>query len=115
MMARRVWWGAAARGARPLCTATTAESFLGSLAQTNYETAADRSALKASTSTASASDSDSLLGPVRNLLRVLGDPQHAFPVIHVVGSKGKGTTAALLTQILAPVRAILSSSSSQHL
>ncbi|MEO7000753.1 MAG: folylpolyglutamate synthase/dihydrofolate synthase family protein [Ktedonobacterales bacterium] len=37
----------------------------------------------------------------RTLLERLGDPQLAYGVIHIAGTKGKGSTAAILTAILA--------------
>jgi dihydrofolate synthase/folylpolyglutamate synthase len=33
-------------------------------------------------------------------MRALGDPQHRYPVIHVAGTKGKGSVAALCTSAL---------------
>lgn len=38
---------------------------------------------------------------VRALLTMLGDPDRAQPVIHVAGSKGKGSTAAMVASALA--------------
>ncbi len=35
-----------------------------------------------------------------DFLRLLGDPQNAYKIIHIAGSKGKGSTCALLTSIL---------------
>ncbi|MFN3822036.1 MAG: bifunctional folylpolyglutamate synthase/dihydrofolate synthase, partial [bacterium] len=35
-----------------------------------------------------------------SLLSSLGDPHKSYPVIHIVGTKGKGSTAALLASIL---------------
>ena len=35
------------------------------------------------------------------LLERLGNPQHRLPVAHLAGSKGKGSTAAYLTSLLA--------------
>jgi dihydrofolate synthase/folylpolyglutamate synthase len=40
------------------------------------------------------------LGRVRRLLRTLGDPQDALRIIHVAGTKGKGSTAAMLAAAL---------------
>jgi dihydrofolate synthase / folylpolyglutamate synthase len=40
------------------------------------------------------------LGRVRRLLRRLGDPQDALRVVHVAGTKGKGSTAAMLAAAL---------------
>jgi dihydrofolate synthase/folylpolyglutamate synthase len=40
------------------------------------------------------------LGRMRRLLRRLGDPQDALKIIHVAGTKGKGSTAAMLAAAL---------------
>eukprot|EP00873_Tetraselmis_striata_P042523 jgi/Tetstr1/462787/TSEL_007738.t1 len=40
------------------------------------------------------------LGRMHRLLQSMGNPHHQFPVVQVVGTKGKGSTAALLTNIL---------------
>src|SRR4051794_12434494 len=40
------------------------------------------------------------LGRMRRLLRRLGDPQEALRIVHVAGTKGKGSTAALLASAL---------------
>ncbi|HEX2835441.1 MAG TPA: folylpolyglutamate synthase/dihydrofolate synthase family protein [Thermoanaerobaculia bacterium] len=40
------------------------------------------------------------LDRMRALLRVLGNPQHAFPSIIVAGTNGKGSTSAMLASIL---------------
>ena len=37
---------------------------------------------------------------MRQLCGLLGDPQHAAPVILVTGTNGKGTVATLLTRLL---------------
>lgn len=37
---------------------------------------------------------------VRDLLALMGDPQSAFRIIHLAGTKGKGSTAAMLAAIL---------------
>lgn len=37
---------------------------------------------------------------VRDLLALMGNPQNAFPIVHVAGTKGKGSTAAILASIL---------------
>ena len=37
---------------------------------------------------------------MRRLVDVLGDPQNAFPVIHLTGTNGKTSTARALTQLL---------------
>ncbi|MFC1699324.1 bifunctional folylpolyglutamate synthase/dihydrofolate synthase, partial [Candidatus Omnitrophota bacterium] len=64
-----------------------AEKFLNSFV--NYERLTDvpdRSAFK--------------LKRVKNLLSCLGNPQQNLPAIHVVGSKGKGSTCVFTAQIL---------------
>src|SRR5262249_33093181 len=43
---------------------------------------------------------DLKLDRMRALLRALGDPQERFRIIHIAGSKGKGSTAAMLAAIL---------------
>ena len=43
---------------------------------------------------------DFKLDRMRALLRLLGDPQEQLRIIHVAGSKGKGSTAAMLACIL---------------
>lgn len=40
------------------------------------------------------------LEPMRALLRALDDPHHGRPVVHVAGSKGKGSTAVMAATIL---------------
>ncbi len=40
------------------------------------------------------------LARFRNLLRELGDPQSDYPIIHIAGTKGKGSTVAILSSIL---------------
>lgn len=41
-----------------------------------------------------------LQGRIRHLLAHLGDPHLAFPVVHVTGSAGKGSTATMVAAIL---------------
>src|SRR5579872_3094211 len=43
---------------------------------------------------------DFKLDRMRELLRLLGDPQESIPAVHIAGTKGKGSTAALVAQIL---------------
>jgi dihydrofolate synthase/folylpolyglutamate synthase len=52
---------------------------------------------------------DFKLDRMRELLRRLGDPQETIPAVHIAGTKGKGSTAALTAQILlaAGIRAAL--------
>ncbi len=40
------------------------------------------------------------VGPVRRLLRALGDPQEGRLTVHVAGTKGKGSVSAMLDSIL---------------
>ena len=40
------------------------------------------------------------LGRIRALTELLGDPQRAFPVIHLTGTNGKGSTAAMIESLL---------------
>ena len=44
---------------------------------------------------------DLRLGRMRRFLRELGDPQEAFKIVHVAGTKGKGSTSAMLAAALA--------------
>jgi dihydrofolate synthase/folylpolyglutamate synthase len=48
----------------------------------------------------SANPDDLKLDRIRELLRALGDPQERFRIVHVAGSKGKGSTSAMLATIL---------------
>lgn len=41
------------------------------------------------------------LARMRRLLAEIGRPHHEFPVVHVAGTKGKGSTVAMLAEILA--------------
>ncbi len=45
-------------------------------------------------------DIDPTLHRVRMLLEVLGDPQRAFPVIHVTGTNGKTSTTRMIERLL---------------
>ena len=40
------------------------------------------------------------LGRIAALTELLGDPQHSFPVIHITGTNGKGSTAAMIESLL---------------
>ncbi len=40
------------------------------------------------------------LGRMHELMALLGDPHRKYPVIHVAGTKGKGSTAALIASVL---------------
>ncbi len=55
------------------------------------------------------------LDRIRALLRVLGDPQRRFGVVHIGGTNGKGSTAAFTEAILAAGGARTARYSSPHL
>ncbi len=40
------------------------------------------------------------LDPITRLSAAMGDPQHAYPVIHITGTNGKGSTAQMITRLL---------------
>lgn len=40
------------------------------------------------------------LEPMRRVLALLGDPQHAAPVIHLTGTNGKTSTARMIEAVL---------------
>jgi dihydrofolate synthase/folylpolyglutamate synthase len=40
------------------------------------------------------------LGRMAEFMKLLGNPHRAFPVIHVAGTKGKGSTAAMMASVL---------------
>jgi dihydrofolate synthase/folylpolyglutamate synthase len=40
------------------------------------------------------------LGRIRALAELLGDPQRSYPVIHLTGTNGKGSTAAMIESLL---------------
>src|SRR5437762_2918183 len=43
---------------------------------------------------------DFKLDRMRHLLELLGNPHHRLRIVHIAGSKGKGSTSALLGSIL---------------
>jgi dihydrofolate synthase/folylpolyglutamate synthase len=45
-------------------------------------------------------DRELKLDRTRELLARLGDPQNALPIVHVAGSKGKGSTSAMIASVL---------------
>jgi dihydrofolate synthase / folylpolyglutamate synthase len=55
------------------------------------------------------------LEPMRRLMEVLGDPQHGYPVVHLTGTNGKGSTARILTSILSESGLTVGTYSSPHL
>jgi len=52
---------------------------------------------------------------VRRLVGVLGDPQQSFPVIHITGTTGKGSTARMITGLLAEAGLAVGTYTSPHL
>ena len=55
------------------------------------------------------------LGPVEALLGVLGDPQAAYPVIHVTGTNGKGSVARMISAVLGELGLSVGTYLSPHL
>jgi dihydrofolate synthase/folylpolyglutamate synthase len=45
-------------------------------------------------------DATPTLERMRRLTEVMGDPQRAYPVVHLTGTNGKGSTARMLTSLL---------------
>ena len=37
---------------------------------------------------------------ITRLTSAMGDPQHTYPVIHVTGTNGKGSTSQMITRLL---------------
>lgn len=55
------------------------------------------------------------LGRIRALTEMLGDPQRAYPVIHVTGTNGKGSTSAMIDSLLRALGLRTGRFSSPHL
>jgi len=55
------------------------------------------------------------LDRMRSLVDVLGDPQKAYPVIHLTGTNGKGSTARLVTALLVEAGLTVGTYTSPHL
>jgi dihydrofolate synthase/folylpolyglutamate synthase len=55
------------------------------------------------------------LDPIRRLLARVGDPQAALSVVHVAGSKGKGSTALLVEALLRGLGERVATFTSPHL
>lgn len=43
---------------------------------------------------------DPSLETITKMMSAMGDPQHAYPVIHITGTNGKGSTAQMITRLL---------------
>ena len=55
------------------------------------------------------------LDRVARLTELMGDPQRAYPVIHLTGTNGKGSTARILTQLLVAKGLSVGTYTSPHL
>ncbi len=55
------------------------------------------------------------LASMRELMSLLGDPQHDVPVIHITGTNGKGTVAAMVTSMLQASGLTVGTYTSPHL
>jgi dihydrofolate synthase/folylpolyglutamate synthase len=55
------------------------------------------------------------LEPMRRVAHVLGDPQQAYPVIHLTGTNGKGSTARMISALLAAHDLSVGTYTSPHL
>jgi dihydrofolate synthase/folylpolyglutamate synthase len=55
------------------------------------------------------------LASMRELMSLLGDPQHDVPVIHITGTNGKGTVAAMVTALLQASGLTVGTYTSPHL
>ena len=55
------------------------------------------------------------LDRMRQVVGVLGDPQRDYPVIHVTGTNGKGSTARMITALLAAHELSIGTYASPHL
>jgi len=55
------------------------------------------------------------LEPMQRLMHVLGDPQHHYPIVHVTGTNGKGSTARIIAELLAAHGLVVGLYSSPHL
>jgi dihydrofolate synthase/folylpolyglutamate synthase len=55
------------------------------------------------------------LEPITRLCAAMGDPQHAYPVIHITGTNGKGSTAQMITRLLVAMGLQVGTYMSPHL
>ena len=55
------------------------------------------------------------LDRMRRVVEVLGDPQHDYPVIHLTGTNGKGSTVRMISALLAAHQLTVGSYTSPHL
>ncbi|MBG01919.1 MAG: dihydrofolate synthase [Acidimicrobiaceae bacterium] len=54
------------------------------------------------------------LGEMELLLEVIGNPQQDFPTIHITGTNGKGSTAAMITELLSALGLTVGTYTSPH-
>ena len=52
---------------------------------------------------------------MQRLMAVMGDPQHTFPVIHITGTNGKGSTVAIISRLLSELGLSVGTFTSPHL
>jgi len=55
------------------------------------------------------------LGPMRSAMACLADPQDSYPVIHLTGTNGKGSTAGMIEALLAAMGLRVGTFTSPHL
>jgi dihydrofolate synthase/folylpolyglutamate synthase len=55
------------------------------------------------------------LATIDRLLSVMGDPHHTYPVIHITGTNGKGSTSQMITRLLMAHGLTVGTLSSPHL
>ena len=55
------------------------------------------------------------LEPMQQLMSLLGDPQHAYPVIHITGTNGKGSTTRMMESLLQAMGLRVGTYTSPHL
>ena len=58
---------------------------------------------------------DLSLEPMRRLLAVLGDPQRAYPSVHITGTNGKGSVARMVAELLRASGLVTGRYASPHL
>ncbi len=55
------------------------------------------------------------LDHMRRIAQVIGDPQHEYPVLHLTGTNGKGSTARMISALLAAHQLSVGTYTSPHL
>lgn len=61
------------------------------------------------------SDVDPTLDPVREVMNLLGDPQRAYPVVHLTGTNGKTSTTRMIDSLLTAMGLTTGRFTSPHL